>query len=156
MEQLERAQRYLERVKAIYAGVFSSKHHDKNAYEDDLISFFMHCYHIRDWVIHLNKIGVTASQVDAFINKHESLRICADLCNGSKHCKITRSLRTGKQPHVAGKTYRSSTWLTGSGGGELLKGKYSILTSSGDIDALELAEQCMRLWSGFIAEMNEV
>lgn len=33
--------------------------------------------------------------------------------------------------------------------------KYTILTSSGAIDALELAESCIGLWSDFIAEMEE-
>jgi hypothetical protein len=153
VEQLERAGRYLERIRAVYAGIFST-HHDKDGYEDDVISFFVHCYHIRDWIIHLNRVGVTAVDLDAFINKHEALRICADLCNGSKHCKLTRTLRTEKQPHISGKEYRSSTWYSGSGGGEVIKGRYSILTSSGRIDALELAEACMGLWSQYVSEIE--
>ena len=153
MEQLDRAERYLQRVRDIYRGVISS--HDKYLYEDDLISFFMHCYHIRDWILHLNNVGISAKRLDEFINSNEALRICADLCNGSKHCKLTRATRSGKQPHVAMKEYRSSLWLTGDGGGEILKGKYTVLTASGAVDALELAEQSMQLWRGFVQTMAQ-
>ena len=149
MEQIDRAERYLERIRNVYRGVFSSTH-DNDLYEDDLVSFFMHCYHIRDWILHLNNVGITAEQLDAFINSHDALKVCADLCNGSKHCRLTRKPRSGGQPHVASKTYQSATWFTGSGGGEVVKGSYIVLTSSGFIDALELAEQCMQLWKGFV------
>ncbi|MCK4842621.1 MAG: hypothetical protein KAT04_12190 [Methylococcales bacterium] len=154
MEQFDRTKRYLQRVKDIYSGIFSSSGHDKESYDDDVISFFIHCYHIRDWIIHLNKVGVSAKQVDFFINSHTALKICADLANGSKHCKLTRSLRTKKQPHIVGKTHETTTWLTGNGGGEHMKSKYSILSGENIYDALELAEESVLLWEQFIEEMK--
>jgi hypothetical protein len=155
MEQLDRATRYLERMREIYAGTFST-HHDKDRYEDDVVSFFVHCHHVGDWFTQLNKVGMTQAQVNAFINRHEALRVCADLCNGSKHYKLTRTLRTGRQPHIALKQYKASTWLTNGGGGEVLEGRYSILTASGTIDALALAEQCLKLWTDLVAVIREV
>lgn len=154
LEQFARAERYLGRIRRIYEGVLLSARHDKDGYEDDLISFFMHCYHIRDWILHLNKAGVSAAQLDDFINNNEVLRVCADLCNGSKHCKLTRKPRSGLQPHVAGKSYQASTWFVGSGGGEVLQAKYSVVTSTGAVDALDLAEECLHLWREFILEMS--
>lgn len=150
MEQFERAKRYLTRIENIYAGIFSSSGHDRDDYDDDVISFFIHCYHIRDWVILLNKLGITARQIDSFINNHQSLKICADLANGSKHCRLTRSLRTEQQPHFAGKERRTSTWYIGNGGGEVMKCKYTISSSAQFIDALELARQCIQLWESFL------
>lgn len=94
MEQLARAQRYLERMRRIYQGIFSS-HHTREEYEDDATSFFLHCFHIRDWILHLNKVGITAQRLDRFIDANADLRICADLCNGSKHCVLTRTPRSG-------------------------------------------------------------
>lgn len=154
MEQLARAERYLGRIRRIYEGVFSSAGHDKEEYEDDVISFFMHCHHIRDWILHLNKVGISATQLDDFINSNEALRVCADLCNGSKHCRLTRKPRSGLQPHVADKAYQASTWFTGSGGGEVLQAKYAVMTSSGTVDALGLAEECMALWRQYILDMS--
>ncbi|MBB3103535.1 hypothetical protein [Azomonas macrocytogenes] len=142
MEQLERARRYLDRLRSLYSGIFTTSA-DRDLYEDDAISFFMHCYYVRDWIIHLNKVGITASQVDEFINSHNELKICTDLCNGSKHCRLERNIRSGRQPHIAAKRYDTSTWLTGSGGGNVVKGRYTVVTASGTIDALDLAERCI-------------
>ena len=153
LEQIERAQRYLERLRSVYTGIFTTSD-NRDLYEDDAITFFMHCYHVRDWIVHLNRVGITASQVDEFINSHDELKICADLCNGSKHCRLQRNIRSGQQPHMAGKEYDTSTWLTSSGGGNVVKARYTILTASGSIDALALAERCMILWSEFIAGMS--
>ena len=153
MEQIYRAQRYLDRLREVYGGVVTQCQ-DNQRHEDDLRSFFMHCYHIRDWILHLNRVGVTQPQLDAFINGHEALRVCADLCNGSKHCRLTRRARSGLEPHVARRTYRSSVWLTGTGGSAVVKGEYLVKTALGFVDALELAEECMRLWRGFVDDME--
>lgn len=154
MEQFERSKRYLNRVRNIYSGILSPIGHDRDSYDDDVISFFIHCYHVRDWIIHLNKIGITARQVDQFINDHVPLRICADLANGSKHCQLTRNLRTDRQPHFISKQRKTSFWLTGSGGGNYMESKYKILSGGIIYDALELAEESVLLWTDFINSMK--
>ena len=154
MEQIERTKRYLSRIEAIYEGIFSSSGHDKDSYDDDVISFFIHCYHIRDWIIHLNVLGVKAAEIDDYINQHKALMICADLANGSKHCKLTRSLRTSRQPHITGKQRHTSTWYTGSGGGEVMKCKYTVLSGEEFLDSLELAKECVALWDSFTEELK--
>lgn len=154
MEQFDRAQRYLNKIRNIYSGVFSSYSHDKDGYDDDVISFFIHCHHIRDWIIQLNKVGVTPKQVESYVNEHLALKICADLANGSKHCRLTKNIRTNRQPHIAGKEYRSSTWYTTNGGGVYLKSKYTIIAGIETHDALELAEECIQLWSKYIEKMK--
>ena len=154
MEQFERSKRYLERIRIIYFGYFSSIGHDKDSYDDDVISFFIHCYHIRDWFIHLNTASLSAGDVDKYINSHLSLRICADLANGTKHCRLTRSLRTDRQPHIVNKQRETSTWVTSDGGGEYMKSKYSVMSGEELYDALDLAEDCMELWSQFFEEIK--
>ncbi|MCK4706722.1 MAG: hypothetical protein KAT90_14690 [Gammaproteobacteria bacterium] len=154
MEQFNRTKRYLERLNTIYSGVFSSDGHDKYKYDDDVVSFFIHCYHVRDWIIHLNKLGITAKQVDNYINQHLALKVCADLANGSKHCNLTRNLRTSEQPHIAYKEHQTSTWLTGNGVGEVMESKYSIVADTETYDALELATECVNLWSEYIEQLK--
>lgn len=154
MEQLERARRYLARMEKIYEGIFSSSH-DKESYDDDVISFFIHCYHIRDWIIHLNKLGITAKEVDSYINSHRSLMVCADLANGSKHCKLTRSLRTERQPHILGKRRDTSGWLTSNGGGEVMACKYTVLSNEEFLDALDLARDSISLWNKYTETLQE-
>ncbi len=47
MEQIERTRRYLTRLRQIYAGAPYIAD-TREYYVDDALSFFMHCYHIRD------------------------------------------------------------------------------------------------------------
>lgn len=67
-EQLNRAKCYLKRIQKLYAGVFSSTGHDEEEYFDDVLSFFIHCYHVRDWAFHQDGAVVRAREIDAFID----------------------------------------------------------------------------------------
>ena len=151
MEQIERTRRYLNRLRSIYRGVPHTQD-NREYYTDDVYSFFIHCYHIRDWIVQLNIVGVSEKDVDTFINAHKELRICADLCNGTKHCVLTRNMRTDRQPHLAGKSFTSigmpDQICT-------IKGKFRILSGNEYHDALDIAESCMRLWDDFVASLKE-
>lgn len=151
MEQVERTYRYLERIRSFYKGI-QAPYHSISGFEDDMISFFMHCYHIRDWVIHLNKKGLSASNVDKFINENMELKICADFCNGSKHYKLTRGIRTEHQPALAVRNYEGWSYasITSEFKQNLEKANFSILANGKEYDSLELAEKCYLLWKQFI------
>nr|AAK73310.1 Ypar25 [Pseudomonas alcaligenes] len=152
LKQAERAQRYLERLRNIYKGTYTPG--SSEFYEDELVSFFIHCYHIRDWIINLSKLPITAKDIDAFINSHNELKICADFCNGEKHCHLERSKRTGGQPHLAYREYRVTHYTSQSGAPSTYKASYKIISGTQAYDALEIAEKCMELWSEYIAEMQ--
>jgi hypothetical protein len=150
MEQLSRAKRYLDRIERLYAGVFSSLGHDEEAYFDDVLSFFIHCYHVRDWALHQEGSAVQRREIDAFIDDNEPLRICADLANGSKHCKLTRLPRSGHQPSITDPQTHYSTWYVGTGGGEVLQSSYRVMSNGRSIDVRQLAQECIALWELFL------
>ena len=145
MEQLEIVKRYLERVEAIYKGVPLLPSDNKEYYDDDVISFFIHCYHVRDWIIHLNKLGIGAAEVDEYINNNRALSVCADLANGSKHCRLIRTKRTEDQPHVSGRERYTSTY-----GDDLsvMKCKYRFMNNTQNIDAMEFDNEIVTLREG--------
>jgi len=145
MEQLERTRRYLKRIRDIYAGVSTADRTNEDC-ADDVLSFFVHCHHIADWIATLNLVGVERSEVEGFVDEHRELRICTDLSNGTKHCRLTRKTRTKRQPHLASTQFRS--------GGGYTKGKFQILSDDEFFDALKLAEDCMKLWDEFVAALK--
>lgn len=152
MEQLARADRYLTKLAYAYEGIqTSSATFSIDQPKDDCISFFMHCYHVKDWLIALygNK-----KEIEAFINSNEELRICADICNGAKHYRITGELRSGAHQKVELDTVKSSTWLTGNGGFEVHQCKFSVVSEGTVFDALQLANKCMELWRSYIATIK--
>jgi hypothetical protein len=149
MEQIDRARRYLVRMREMYQSV--PYREDKEAYADDVLSFFIHTYHIKDWITTLNKLGITKEAINTFINQHYELRLCADLCNGSKHCKLKRT-RTGRSPHLASRSFLSG------GTNDVMhttQCKFAVFTGDKFVDALDLAERCMQLWDGFVDQMKK-
>lgn len=153
LKQYERAERYLDRIRMIYEGTYfpgSAEH-----YEDEVVSFFIHCYHIKDWVVSLSKININGAEIDTFINSHEELKICADFCNGEKHCRLERNKRTGSQPHLAYREYRVSHYTPASGKPSSYKASYKIISGGHRYDARDLAERCLSLWGEYISKMQK-
>ena len=152
LEQFEIVKRYLKRIEAIYEGTPLLPGSNKEYYDDDVISFFIHCYHLRDWIIHLNNCGVSSKEIDEYINQNRALSVCADLANGSKHCQLTRATRTEDQPHVSGR----ERYISRYGDEEsIMKCKYRIMSNKKTLDALELAKECVALWDKYLVQIKK-
>jgi hypothetical protein len=55
-------------------------------FEDDMQHYFQDCWHLKDWIKNDGSIGqAVRGCVEAEVEKHEPLRVIADLANGSKH-----------------------------------------------------------------------
>jgi hypothetical protein len=156
MEQLERASRYLSRLRYAYEGIQEpSAIFSIDNPKDDCISFFLHCYHIKDWVQQLYcSTKAEKKEVENFINANQALKVCADLCNGSKHYKLRSAdaYRSGEPQTVSVIDHQPVTYITGSGGMEVHTCTFSIESDSASYDALQLAERCMVLWNEYLAK----
>lgn len=58
-------------------------------YLDVVYAFFQSCYHLKDWVL-TDKIK-TSSEIKKFIDDNDCMKICADICNGTKHFNLKNS-----------------------------------------------------------------
>ena len=143
LEQFERVKRWYERFGRINAG----RKHDRSSdyYQDEVYAFFFNCYHLKDWIKNDKSVGAAAAKVEEFINKNKELSLCADICNGVKHLRLTSS-RSGQHPRFGPRKFEVQM-----GGPEAtISVKYSIDTSSGPVDAFELATKCLQAWKKFI------
>jgi hypothetical protein len=71
----------LDRVRRMRAR-FDEKYESLEAAQDIMWSFFQHCWHLKDWVMH-----------DALLIAHapgSPLRHCQGLCNATKHLETRR------------------------------------------------------------------
>jgi hypothetical protein len=140
-EQFERMKRSYERFKEINQG---KEHNQHSEYcHDDMYSFFLNCYHLKDWIKNDESIELPKGTVEDFINKHDCMRLCADICNGIKHLNREND-RSGKDPKFGGRH------ITFNVSESIIKIKFSILTKDGTIDAFELATECIQKWEKFI------
>ncbi len=151
MKQLEIVERYLERMRRMYNGENFLKWEDRHFNQDDVYSFFVHCNHLRDWVIELNKLGISKTDIKEFILKNRPLQICADLANLSKHCRLERKTWSGRHPRIAGTAHQSSNFHNELG----VQSEFQIWVEAESFDALEVAEQCWALWSKFVNRFKE-
>jgi hypothetical protein len=148
VEQLERAKRYLKRFSDINTGISHTK--ASQNYDDDVYAFFQNCYHLKDWIKN-DPYCNNWSDVEGFINSNADLKICADLCNGLKHLQLTRP-RSTESPQFSGNHISLNINETLGGSTEVdIAISYKIATTSGDIDAFELAKKCVTAWESFIA-----
>lgn len=145
MEQFDRVERYLNRIRKVYSGENLILWDHRRLVEDYILSFFIHCNHLRDWVDELNKVGVSRSEINSFISNHDSLKLCADLANSSKHCVLKNSGWSKVKPHFSVCQFESNGNVNDPG----IKGKFSVVTRNEIIDVLELAESCWKHWQGY-------
>lgn len=143
-EQLERLKRWYGRFESIDQGrphTVASDH-----YIDEIYAFFLSCYHLKDWIKNDSTVTPGAkNKVEDFINKNDCMSICADLCNGLKHLKLTKE-RSKKHPKFGARKFSLDL-------GEptpIIKIECSIMTKTGTIDAFELASHCIQKWERFI------
>ena len=84
LEQWERINRWLGRVEG--------KPDEQADYVDFLWALFQNCWNFKEWVKNDPATPALAkNQIEKDIDSYESLRICADLANGSKHLVRTRT-----------------------------------------------------------------
>jgi hypothetical protein len=128
-DQLDRVRRFLARMQ---------READQAEFQDMAWSFFQHCWHLKDW-INSDRVLVNDAQrrpINAAAHVAGSpLRLCQDLCNGTKHLGSRPGAR---QHHMA---YTLFAWARRSemdciiddGHGHLISGK-------------QLAAECVAEW----------
>jgi len=85
-EQFQRVLRCLKKLKNQDRGTLE--------YSDDIWSFFQNCWHLKDWIKNDPELPRTIrDSIEKEIEQFESLLICADLSNRSKHSELNRNIR---------------------------------------------------------------
>jgi len=142
-EQFTRVKRWYKRFVTINEGRLHDLESDN--YQDEVYAFFLNCYHLKDWIKNDKNVGTAAAKVEDFVDNNEELSICADICNSLKHLKLTTS-RSGQDPKFGQRKF----YLRVGSPPTTISAKYTIDTSSGPIDAFELATKCLQAWESFI------
>ena len=138
-EQISRLARHFRRFSEYEAGLPAETGVSPD-HKDLVYAFFLNCYHLKDW-IKADPALAPLGDVETFINNSPALRLCADICNASKHFELTRP-RSNENPVVG-----IPNLVVGK---KIVVLRYEIATSSGSIDSFDLAERCMTAWSQYL------
>lgn len=111
----------------------------------DLVhSFFQSVWHLKDHIKNDPRSGLGAAAVESFANCAPALRIAADICNGTKHLRLT-SAREGAM--LAGKDI---TVVVGQGASH----RFRIKVGTAELDAFTVADECVHEWRRFLTDAN--
>jgi len=130
-----------------FAQIDQGRRHDMGCenYRDEVYSFFLNCYHLKDWLINDSGFPGSRTDVENYINANQELQLCADICNAHKHLQLD-SPRSTQNPRVGSQKIDLNLGV----GEAVIKIKFTIDTASGPRDAFELATRCLELWKKFI------
>lgn len=143
LEQFDRVKRWYQRFVTINEG----RQHDlpSDNYQDEVYAFFVFCFHLKDWIKNDESVGTAADKVEDFVKNNKELNLCRDICHSIKHLKL-RVSRSGQDPQFGQRKF----YLQVGGPETTINVRYTIDTSSGPVDAFELATKCLKAWENFI------
>jgi len=93
-DQYESMVRAYEALRALATYIGKTAVIGDHAAGDATKSFFMECYHLKDWLKKDSRIKCS-KDVEDFINKSHALSLAADLCNSLKHAGLDKPPRSG-------------------------------------------------------------
>lgn len=105
---------------------------DADARMDFVLAVFQNCFAVRDW---MKVSGVEESHADTRFKATVELRLCRDICNGSKHCTI-------KWPSVDPQHMMVREYVPG-GVGESPTDRLVVLADGEYHDPYALAKKCL-------------
>jgi hypothetical protein len=110
--------------------------------EDDLCSFFVWCFHLKDWLKNDPALPAAVKAAAAVVvNTNESLKLCADLANGVTQVRSSRRERADADGQA---TREGDALPTGERVVVVAAGRY--------LDARDVAGRCVAAWTAFLRE----
>lgn len=128
---------------------------DSFGYSDAYWAFFISCHHLREY---FKNDGFT--DVNTYAENLEVLRICADICNQTKHVELDK---TGKyKPHEdssikgLGKLYGGNAVLNSIDNIPrfIIFSRFDVSSDSKTYNAFELVCDCIDAWDCYITNNN--
>ena len=132
--QLDRVRRFLDRVEGPYANDVE--------FQDMMWAFFQNCWHLKDWVA-ADPLVPREIKKAIIARAEESvlLRVCKEMCDGTKHLGKDRNRSTARHKQVAGivDAHGNIDWdcELDNGVGKLVSGRL-------------LAHQCISEWEAIL------
>lgn len=145
IEQFKRMERWYKRIKIINAKVPKQLYYPED--EDEILAFFQNCFHLKDWVKNGDNKKIAELEVENFVNNSLYLKICGDICIGSKHLKIN-------YPRIDAQTkITPESWLPINGhvNGPIEKNRFIIKSGDNTYEAEDLASKCIAEWQNFFS-----
>lgn len=158
-DQLARVRRFLDRVeKSSVNQKLELPPERQYEYEDMLYAFFQNSWHLKDWIRNDPTAPSTLkNDIENHCMKYQSLMLCADVADGTKHLTFDKPKRPNKG-HRPGAKVKPEIMIrftesvaTDETTFEGVRYQYRITDNAGNsLDALDLAKQAVSDWETLI------
>ena len=141
-QQWARVERYFARFEALSR---KGRIHDaaSETYVDDVYSFFIQCYHLKDWIA-ADGTSPLQSAVREFGKRSQAFQVCRDLCLGVKHLNVVRPSSDLNDARLG----RKGVEFNVSSG--VFTMRVFVRVGSDEQDAFDIAKECMGEWRKFL------
>ena len=111
--------------------------------EDFAFAFFQNCHHLREWMEKTSKLE--PEEVKQLFTRTPELRLCRDLCNGTKHLTLRKDTASVDANFSIGREYDPNS-----------PSGYRLFVIADDkYDLLDLASRCVKIIDNFLTETPE-
>lgn len=140
----------LERLERMYNFITSDKNFnllDELLKIDIILSFFIHCYHLSDW---LRESGVESKKIRDYVSKTKDLQICQILAYDIKHMDIRE--RNPDRKKIIDWRAMGLPWPIVRTYDVFRKeeGNLAFLIDGKERDCHDLMQKCMEAWNTFL------
>ena len=114
---------------------------------DFVLVFFVHCYHLSDYVVETG--GMSRKQIEDLIDNNKNMKICRDICLRVKHHSISNSSsvkRAIDKDWSIGREY-CSEFLYGTSGEKLF-----LIVGDEKLDPLSIVYGCVDFWQDLVGD----
>ena len=120
-------------------------------YQEDVIhTFFINCYHLKDWLA--NETGLSLkSEIEQAINSSDAMVLCDCVANGTKHKTLRATPRRQQINSLELKSAINMTVVVGAA--HKNRGSYNwyiLVNNQTKVDGLQLATDCVRFWQDYL------
>ena len=128
-------------------------------YSDDIWAFFQNCWHLKDWIKNdpmlLNNVR---NSIEKEVEKYDSLMICADLTNRSKHSELKFKIRKDAKITGIGVTVHAPPIITSTSEpkeeGYVEHPFYIMISDGNKFDGLRIAIQAVDDWKKILGTFS--
>jgi len=132
---------------------------DPNQLHDYVLAFFIFSHSLKDWIINDKDVGGLKAdrkkRVEAFINDNPCLKVAADIANGAKHLERNQTPRSGIQPEWLWTQSKVKNAFFDGYLRLIVRSRGTFYAGRNEIDALDLAKECLSKWEEFISKLYE-
>ena len=152
-------QKQFERVKRFFARI-QNQNRSQIEYEDDIWSFFIHAWSLKDWLKNFIKQNSQNYELMNMVEKYDNLKICHDIATFEKHYELGNKKRLDGSMRPGYKTAKYSgkdVELTLGQGNPKFKYKYKIKDEDeNEYFVSDLAKNVINDWQTVIRDFEKI